>query len=97
MGLYGIPICIGDAASMIPTILSQHGYMITKERGKDVFVCDTKRGEARFWISTSVPQRWYASLNAPNEEHKRGHKPFFGSTKGVIILFLKVMQHLFCN
>jgi hypothetical protein len=68
MGLYGIPIRIGDAASIIPTILSQHGYMATKERGNDIFVCDTKRGQARFWISKSVPQRWYASLNAPNEE-----------------------------
>jgi hypothetical protein len=68
MGLYGIPIQIDDAASAIPAILSRSGYVVSKEAGTDVFVCETKHGQSRFWLSTGVPQLWHAGLSDPNKE-----------------------------
>ena len=68
MGLYGIPIQIDDAVSAIPAILSQSGYVVSREAGTNVFVCETKHGQSRFWLSTSVPQLWYAGLSPSNTE-----------------------------
>ena len=70
MGLYGIPIRVevADVASMIPSILSEHGYAVTKEEDKDVFTCETKHGRARFWIVGGTPKRWCASLTPSNKE-----------------------------
>jgi hypothetical protein len=70
MGRYGIPIRveIADVASLIPSILSGYGYVVTKEGDKDVFTCPTKHGQARFCIGKGVPQRWCASLSPSNKE-----------------------------
>jgi hypothetical protein len=68
MGLYGIPIQNDHAASAIPAILSLSGYSVAKEDRTDIFVCDTKHGQSRFWISNSVPRLWHATLSEPNKE-----------------------------
>jgi hypothetical protein len=70
MGLYGIPIRveIADVTSVIPSILSEHGYVLTKEGDKDVFTCQTKHGQARFWIVGGLPQRWCGGLSPSNRE-----------------------------
>jgi hypothetical protein len=71
MGLFAIAIRDRDAASEIPMILAQHGYVVTYDREDETarfFACADNGLPLSFWITKGSPPRFCIGVG------RRGHE-----------------------